>query len=128
MLPLRARVDMGVMAMKGYSAFPKAPALLEPSGCLMSYLGHAWWGRGSYPSVEVQSVYTITSANRATGHSLVGGVLPLYREAVGEFYNLLQQREQRKKNFFRLFLSLFYLLLNKKNMREYHLMLLIQLF
>ena len=29
-LPLRARVDLGAMAMKGYSAFPKAPALLEP--------------------------------------------------------------------------------------------------
>ena len=28
-LPLRARVDRGAMAMKGYSAFPKAPALLE---------------------------------------------------------------------------------------------------
>ena len=30
MLPHEARVDLGVMAMKGYSAFPKAPALLEP--------------------------------------------------------------------------------------------------
>ena len=29
-LPLRVRVDLGAMAMKGYSAFPKAPALLEP--------------------------------------------------------------------------------------------------
>ena len=29
-LPLQARVDLGAMAMKGYSAFPKAPALLEP--------------------------------------------------------------------------------------------------
>ena len=36
-LPLRARVDLGVMIMKGYSAFPKAPALLEPhkSDCLV---------------------------------------------------------------------------------------------
>ena len=30
MLPLRARVNLGAMAMKRYSAFPKAPALLEP--------------------------------------------------------------------------------------------------
>ena len=29
-LPLRAREDLGAMAMKGYSAFPKVPALLEP--------------------------------------------------------------------------------------------------
>ena len=27
---LRACVDLGVMVMKGYNAFPKAPALLEP--------------------------------------------------------------------------------------------------
>ena len=26
----RARVDLGAMVMKGYSAFPKAPASLEP--------------------------------------------------------------------------------------------------
>ena len=26
----RARVNLGAMAMKGYSAFPKVPALLEP--------------------------------------------------------------------------------------------------
>ena len=29
-LPLRARMDLGAMAMKEYSTFPKAPALLEP--------------------------------------------------------------------------------------------------
>ena len=30
-LPLRTKVDLGVMAMKGYSStFSKAPALLEP--------------------------------------------------------------------------------------------------
>ena len=29
MLTLRVRVDLEAMAMKGYSAFPKAPALLE---------------------------------------------------------------------------------------------------
>ena len=30
MLPLQTRVDLGAMAVKGYSAFPKAPASLEP--------------------------------------------------------------------------------------------------
>ena len=29
MLPLRARLNLGAMAMKGYSAFPKAPPLLD---------------------------------------------------------------------------------------------------
>ena len=30
MLPLQAKVDLGAMAVKEYSAFPKASALLEP--------------------------------------------------------------------------------------------------
>ena len=30
MLPLPVRVDLGAMATKGYTAFLKAPALLEP--------------------------------------------------------------------------------------------------
>ena len=29
-LPLRAGVDLGAIPMEGYSAFPKAPALLDP--------------------------------------------------------------------------------------------------
>ena len=29
-LPLQARVDLGVMKIKQYSIFPKAPALLQP--------------------------------------------------------------------------------------------------
>ena len=29
-LPLGTRVDLGAMAMKEYSTFPKAPVLLEP--------------------------------------------------------------------------------------------------
>ena len=30
MLPLQVKADQGAMAMKEYSTFPKAPALLEP--------------------------------------------------------------------------------------------------
>ena len=58
-LPLRVRVDLGAMAMKAYSTFPKAPALLE----LHSQIGLChiqdtrWWG--SYPSAEMHSVYSI---------------------------------------------------------------------
>ena len=54
-------MDLGAMAMKGYSAFPKAPALLKLHTpiFLVSYLGH----------------------------SLRGGVLPLCREVVGIFYS-----------------------------------------
>ena len=37
MLPLQARVDLGAMAMKGYSVIPKSPA----SDCLVSQIGHS---------------------------------------------------------------------------------------
>ena len=30
-LPFRARVHFGAMAMKGYTTFPQAPSLLEPN-------------------------------------------------------------------------------------------------
>ena len=36
-LSLRARVDLGVIAMKGYSAFPKAAVLLEPHHQIVYY-------------------------------------------------------------------------------------------
>ena len=52
MLLLQARVDMGAMAIKGYSYLPKAPALLEPH-----HPGHLLVG--------VQSVYSTVPADRA---------------------------------------------------------------
>ena len=52
MLPLWARVDLGEMATKEYSAFPIAPALLEPHHQIVQChnLGHSWVG--GYPSAE----------------------------------------------------------------------------
>ena len=63
MLSLRAQVDLGVMAMKRYSAFPKAPALLEPHQLIVyiSYPGHMLGE--SYPSAEIQSVYSAAQAD-----------------------------------------------------------------
>ena len=58
-LPLWFMMDLGAMAMKGYSAFPIAPVLLEPH-------------------------YQIVHCHIRT---LVGEVLPLFREAVGVFYS-----------------------------------------
>ena len=46
MLPLRTRVNLGLMAMKEYSAFPKLPALLKSHHqiiCLVSYPVTHWW-------------------------------------------------------------------------------------
>ena len=58
-LPLRARVDLGAMAMKGYSTFPK--------------LQHSW-----NLTIRLFSVISRT---------LVRGVLPLCRGAVSVFYS-----------------------------------------
>ena len=58
MLPLQARVDLGAMAMKVCSTFPKAPALLEPH--------HQIVEGGSYPTAETQLVYSTAPADWAT--------------------------------------------------------------
>ena len=58
-LPLWVRVDLGAMAMKGYSAFPEASA----SDCLMSYPGHSL--EESYPTAEMQLVYSTAPADWA---------------------------------------------------------------
>ena len=58
-LPLRGRVDLGAMAMKGYSAFPKDPALLElHHWIVLCHIQDTRWGMESYPSAEKQSVYS----------------------------------------------------------------------
>ena len=79
MLPFRARVDLGVMAMKGYSAFPKFPASLEPHHqIVLCNIQETRWRR-SYPFAEVQSVYSPaspadwTSLMSNSGHSLRWG-------------------------------------------------------
>ena len=66
---LWAKVDLGVMAVKGSSTFPKAPV-----DCLMSYPGYALlW---SYPSAKMQLVYSTAQADST---SLGGGLTPLQR-------------------------------------------------
>ena len=56
---IQEKMDLGVMSMKGNSAFPKAPAL----DCSVSYPGHSL--RDSYPSAEMQSVYFAATASGA---------------------------------------------------------------
>ena len=64
MLPLRARVDLGAMAMEEYSGFPKAPTLLEPH-------------------YQIVSVISWTLVVGGVG----GGVLLHCREALDVFYS-----------------------------------------
>ena len=74
MLPLWARVDLGAMAMKGYSALPKAPAILEPYHQIVyCHIQDTHCG-GSYPSAEMQPVYSTAPANWASPYQ----VLPLW--------------------------------------------------
>ena len=56
-------MDLGAMAMKEYSTFPKFPRTLTSDG-LMSYPGYSL-GVGSYPSAEMQSVYSTALVDEA---------------------------------------------------------------
>ena len=60
-------MDLGPMATKRYSAYPKAQALLKLrlSDCLVSYIRTLIGEGESYPSAEMQSVYSIAPADWA---------------------------------------------------------------
>ena len=62
-LPLQERTDLGEMAIKGYSVFPKLPALLEPHHQILLCHIRTLVRKGSYPnpSAEKQSVYSTGS-------------------------------------------------------------------
>ena len=60
LLPHQARVDMGVIAMKGCSAFSKVATLLE-----LHFISRTLFGELSYSSEEVQSVYFTAPADWA---------------------------------------------------------------
>ena len=62
MLPFRARVDLGAMAIKGYSALPRTSALLEP-----------------------YRLFGVIKRTHVRGGG--GGVFALCRAAVGVFYS-----------------------------------------
>ena len=66
MIPLRVRGDLGAMAMKGYAAFPKTPALIKapPLKCFVLYPENSL--RESHPSTEIQSKYSAAPNDRAT--------------------------------------------------------------
>ena len=62
-LPLRASVDLGAMAIKGVLHIPQSSSITgaSPSDCLVSYPGYLL--RESYPSAEMQSVYSTVPAD-----------------------------------------------------------------
>ena len=57
------------MAMKWFSAFPKAPAFLEPHHQIVKChitLRLFFWGRGTYTSAEKQLVYSIAASSQVS--------------------------------------------------------------
>ena len=82
MLPLYVRVDLGAMAMKGYSTFPKDPGhLLGGYGCGVSY-----------STAEMQSVYSTVPANWAGNHLLMENIPHLTRAIPVQRRKLAWQR------------------------------------
>ena len=66
-LPLRVRVDQAVMAINGYSVFPKVPELLEPhQGIVLCNIQLTQ--RESYSTVEKQSMYSKAVADWAKNY------------------------------------------------------------
>ena len=67
MLRLRTRVDVEAMVIKGYSAFPKTRALLEPYNQIVyCHISDTSCRGKSHPSTEVQSVISIASSDLST--------------------------------------------------------------
>ena len=62
MLPLRFRLNLGAMAMKRYSVFPKAPYIITIR--LFSVISEILVGRG-YSSAEMKLVYSIAPVDWA---------------------------------------------------------------
>ena len=130
-LPLRARVDRGAMAIKGYSAFPKAPALLEPPHEIFQCHIQDTSGERSLNRLQKCSLCILQplltgpldthlgrdavgvfySPCRLGHRTLIGEVLHLYRDAVGVFCNLSRQDKVS-----------FYFLCRSQNQKGNHLM------
>ena len=88
MLSLRVKVDLGVMAIKGYSGFPKALALLEPHHQIV-------WCHIQDNHCGGRGLTTLQRSCRCMLHprlhpldyrTLVVAVLPLCRDILGVFY------------------------------------------
>ena len=60
-------MDLGAVAVKGYSAFFQNSSITgaSPTGCSVLYPENWFWGGGSYPAAEMQSVHSTVPANWA---------------------------------------------------------------
>ena len=59
-------MDLVVMTIKGYTAIPKGPALMEPHyQIVLFHIQNTYWRKGFYLSAEMQSVYFTALADWA---------------------------------------------------------------
>ena len=67
MLPVKARVNLGAMAIKGVLRIPQRFSIsgASSSDCLVSYPGHAS-GVGSYPCAKMKLMYSTSPRIRNT--------------------------------------------------------------
>ncbi len=72
MLPLRARIALGAMGMKGYSAFPKVPVLLEPFNQIVLF--HTWSLVGSGRTPLQRSSWCILHTQPTEKEGVVGSI------------------------------------------------------
>ena len=84
MQTLRFKVDMGVMAMKGYSRFSKPPKRKPRHQMAQCHIQDTRW-LGAYP-FRRDAVDVFYSPTRLGHRTLVGSVLFLSRKAVSVFY------------------------------------------
>ena len=102
-LPFRARVDQGAMAMKRHSAFPNAPALLElHHQVVLCHIQHTCWGC-SYPSTEMLLMYSSATADwtdRLMGPMRVVYIYIYISSSKIYIYIYIYLTDKRKRSFF----------------------------
>ena len=77
MLPLRARVDLGALAVKGFPHSPKLQYCWNLTIRLFSVINRTFIEVGSYPSAEKQSVYSTAPADWAKSFFIIVSRSPL---------------------------------------------------
>ena len=92
MLPIRARVNVGAMAMKVCSIFPKVPTSLEPHHQIVQC--HIQDTRcGAVPCAEKHSMYYTVPADRAICVGIIKQILLNYGQ------NKFSRFEKRKRSY-----------------------------
>ena len=101
-LPLWAWVNLGAMAMKGYTTFSKAPGLPEPYHQIVLCHIRTLVRGGSYSSAEVQSVYSTAPSDWVMCMCMCIcvclSIWKLINNDTVQIYNFLNSSQQSESN------------------------------